>query len=249
MCCAFSLSPTGSRPARPPRPMRRAAGKVHGLSAGRWTGAAWKLRMSSRSGTRSMAASNSISVISQSRTVDGDQVPDPRHDRLLGAARAWSFQASRLTRIGAGRTFVTFIGRRYRLPDRERGRAFRWPLLWEVGRREHALVAYGNGSRRYPHTPIRPSRPVGPRNATTVVMAVTACLEWVFGGRHWTRTSDLLHVKHSRLSAVLRAQRVEHKCISYAVTVSASPAARLAVTRDASLASVLAPHSHSVGIT
>ena len=69
------------------------------------------------------------------------------------------------------------------------------------------------------------------------------------GGRHWTRTSDLLHVKHFRLSAVLRAQRVEHKRISYAVTVSASPAARLAVTRDASLTSVLASHSHSVGVT
>ena len=29
--------------------------------------------------------------------------------------------------------------------------------------------------------------------------------EMGFGGRHWTRTSDLLHVKHFRLSAVLGA--------------------------------------------
>jgi hypothetical protein len=28
-------------------------------------------------------------------------------------------------------------------------------------------------------------------------------LKWVTGGRHWTRTSDLLHVKRLRLSAVL----------------------------------------------
>ncbi len=45
----------------------------------------------------------------------------------------------------------------------------------------------------------------------------------VVGGRHWTRTSDLLHVKHFRLSAVLRAWEVERKRVSYAVTVSAGP--------------------------
>ena len=31
--------------------------------------------------------------------------------------------------------------------------------------------------------------------AMTAVMAVISCLEREFGGRHWTRTSDLLHVK------------------------------------------------------
>ena len=29
------------------------------------------------------------------------------------------------------------------------------------------------------------------------------------GGRHWTRTSDLLHVKHFRLNAVLGAWKAE----------------------------------------
>jgi len=42
--------------------------------------------------------------------------------------------------------------------------------------------------------------------------------ESVGGGRHWTRTSDLLHVKHFRLSAVLRAREAERKCLSYTVT-------------------------------
>jgi len=33
------------------------------------------------------------------------------------------------------------------------------------------------------------------RNATTAVMAVISCSQRGDGGRHWTRTSDLLHVK------------------------------------------------------
>jgi hypothetical protein len=40
----------------------------------------------------------------------------------------------------------------------------------------------------------------------------------VFGGRHWTRTSDLLHVKRFRLSAVLGASVAEQNCRSYTVT-------------------------------
>jgi hypothetical protein len=43
--------------------------------------------------------------------------------------------------------------------------------------------------------------------------------EFVAGGRHWTRTSDLLHVKHFRLSAVLGAWQVEQNHVSYTVTV------------------------------
>ncbi len=50
--------------------------------------------------------------------------------------------------------------------------------------------------------------------------AVRLSVKVVVGGRHWTRTSDLLHVKHFRLSAVLRAWEVERKCVSYAVTDS-----------------------------
>lgn len=38
------------------------------------------------------------------------------------------------------------------------------------------------------------------------------------GGRRWTRTSGLLHVKRFRLSAVLRAWEAERKCLSYTVT-------------------------------
>ena len=38
-----------------------------------------------------------------------------------------------------------------------------------------------------------------------------SCSETVFGGRHWTRTSDLLHVKHFRLSAVLGAWETRAK--------------------------------------
>jgi len=41
----------------------------------------------------------------------------------------------------------------------------------------------------------------------------------VDGGRRWTRTSGLLHVKHFRLSAVLGAWSAEHNRISYTVTV------------------------------
>ncbi len=63
-------------------------------------------------------------------------------------------------------------------------------------------------------------------------MDVSTSVDMVVGGRHWTRTSDLLHVKHFRLSAVLRAQRVEHKCISYAVTVSAGPAPSEPLARE-----------------
>ena len=36
-------------------------------------------------------------------------------------------------------------------------------------------------------------------------LAVRLSVKWVVGGRHWTRTSDLLHVKRFRLSAVLGA--------------------------------------------
>ena len=43
--------------------------------------------------------------------------------------------------------------------------------------------------------------------------------EFVSGGRHWTRTSDLLHVKHFRLSAVLGTWEAEQNRRSYAVTV------------------------------
>jgi hypothetical protein len=43
--------------------------------------------------------------------------------------------------------------------------------------------------------------------------------ESVVGGRHWTRTSDLLHVKHFRLSAVLGAWDAEQNRLSYTVTV------------------------------
>ncbi len=38
------------------------------------------------------------------------------------------------------------------------------------------------------------------------------------GGRRWTRTSGLLHVKHFRLSAVLRAWEAERKGVTYTVT-------------------------------
>jgi hypothetical protein len=53
----------------------------------------------------------------------------------------------------------------------------------------------------------------------TADMAVNLCSEKVFGGRHWTRTSDLLHVKHFRLSAVLGAWEAEQNCVSYTITV------------------------------
>ena len=43
--------------------------------------------------------------------------------------------------------------------------------------------------------------------------------EFVAGGRRWIRTSGLLHVKHFRLSAVLRAWDAEQNRLSYAVTV------------------------------
>ena len=42
--------------------------------------------------------------------------------------------------------------------------------------------------------------------------------EFVVGGRRWTRTSGLLHVKHFRLSAVLRAWSAEQNRLSYTVT-------------------------------
>ena len=44
-----------------------------------------------------------------------------------------------------------------------------------------------------------------------------AVLESVNGGRHWTRTSDVLHVKRFRLSAVMRAWSVERNRRSYEV--------------------------------
>jgi hypothetical protein len=40
----------------------------------------------------------------------------------------------------------------------------------------------------------------------------------VDGGRRWTRTSGLLHVKHFRLSAVLGVWEAEQNRVSYAVT-------------------------------
>ena len=40
-------------------------------------------------------------------------------------------------------------------------------------------------------------------------------LKVVVGGRHWTRTSDLLHVKHFRVNAVLRAWEAERRGLSY----------------------------------
>jgi hypothetical protein len=52
----------------------------------------------------------------------------------------------------------------------------------------------------------------------TAVMVVTSCSDRVVGGRHWTRTSDLLHVKHFRLSAVLGAWDAEQNRLSYTVT-------------------------------
>jgi hypothetical protein len=52
----------------------------------------------------------------------------------------------------------------------------------------------------------------------TAVLAVIFVLTDGDGGRHWTRTSDLLHVKHFRLSAVLGAWRAEQNRRSYTVT-------------------------------
>jgi hypothetical protein len=45
--------------------------------------------------------------------------------------------------------------------------------------------------------------------------------ESVAGGRRWTRTSGLLHVKHFRVSAVLGAREAEQNRLSYTVTVDA----------------------------
>jgi hypothetical protein len=45
--------------------------------------------------------------------------------------------------------------------------------------------------------------------------------EFMAGGRRWIRTSDLLHVKHFRLSAVLGAWEDEQNRVSYTVTVDA----------------------------
>ena len=51
-------------------------------------------------------------------------------------------------------------------------------------------------------------------------MAVIPCVDRCGGGRRWTRTSGLLHVKHFRLNAVLQAREAERKHPSYAVTDS-----------------------------
>jgi hypothetical protein len=40
------------------------------------------------------------------------------------------------------------------------------------------------------------------------------------GGRHWTQTNDLLHVKRFRLSAVLGTWEAEQNRISYTVKES-----------------------------
>jgi hypothetical protein len=40
------------------------------------------------------------------------------------------------------------------------------------------------------------------------------------GGRHWTRTSDLRHVKRFRLSAAIGAWAAEQNCVSYTVTAN-----------------------------
>src|SRR6266542_2306107 len=55
--------------------------------------------------------------------------------------------------------------------------------------------------------------------------------EFVAGGRRWTRTSGLLHVKHFRLSAVLGAWEAERKGLSYTMTPTRVPR-RLRFARD-----------------
>jgi hypothetical protein len=76
----------------------------------------------------------------------------------------------------------------------------------DAGRSEPAKnergAAGSSSVKPWPGPPTRTSdRQWTPRSSQAVRLSV----DWVIGGRHWTRTSDLLHVKHFRLNAVLGA--------------------------------------------
>ncbi len=88
----------------------------------------------------------------------------------------------------------------------------------------HAAAGWQSGADETAADGRGPTGPV-PRvpHLTTGIRPVRSCSKWGVGGRHWTRTSDLLHVKQFRLSAVLRAWRAERNRVSYTVMPMAAP--------------------------
>ncbi len=86
------------------------------------------------------------------------------------------------------------------------GHGARWPIRSSIGRRK--VDSYAVSERCANEFGRPPNRLSGQFEH-----------ESVGGGRHWTRTSDLLHVKHFRLNAVLRAWEAERNCLSHTVTL------------------------------